>query len=56
MTPNQNTENVNDLVMKDRLNSLKNGGNNITKESLKNCKDPFDKSNNYQKVLRFGNQ
>ena len=27
-----------------------------TKESLKNCKDPFDKSNNYQKVLRFGNQ
>lgn len=35
VTPNQSTENVNDLVMKDRLNSLKNGGNNITKESLK---------------------
>ncbi len=26
-----------------------------TKSELKNCDQPFDKSNNYQKVVRFGN-
>lgn len=31
---NQNNENVNDLVMKDRLNSLKNGGNDAAKEAI----------------------